>query len=326
MSFLKKLFGSAPAEPTAEQLERERMAKFEILKYDGVRAKKAGEVALAVRLFNEALTLQPDDMETCSYLAEVYLLISEPEKALPLLQRLAEHDPQNMSVLMALAQAAARMKAWQTVTEVCQKAFLVDDKQAAVYYMMGRASHGQGDNISAVAMYTKALTLDDGLADAYRLRARVLCEMGQYAEALKDADALLALDEEAEEAWLLKGDVEARLGHVGEARQAYGKTRALNPFNREAVFHEAGLLVAAGDLQAALVLYDEALALEPDCADMYKARGNVKLLMGDKDGSLEDVKKALELAPDAGKEIDGSYTNLENRMENQYKRNNPYGF
>lgn len=32
------------------------------------------------------------------------------------------------------------------------------------------------------------------------------------------------------------------------------------------------------------------------------------------------------LTPDKGKSLDGEYTNIENEMNDRYKRMNPYGF
>lgn len=324
MSFLKKLFGTAPQENDEERTRRNR---FDTLKYDGIRALQMHEFALATRYLDQALVLCPDDMETCSYLAEAHMQTGETEQALPLLQRLAAHEPQNTNILLALAQAAVRLKNWEEAAEACRKALEADDKLAAAYYVKGEAAHRQGNEIEAVAYLTQALQLDDTCDAARQLRAEVLCVMRQFTEAREDADALLTRHPDEENVWLLKGNIEAGAGQLKEAARAFARTCELNPFNHEALLKEGECLVADGQAEKALERYNDAIATEPDFAEAYKARGNVRMLTGDKQGALEDLKKALELKPSAiGAIADGEYSNMENRMEDMYRRLNPYGF
>ena len=71
MGFLKTLFGGREESPE-EKAEKRREREFDVLKYDGVRARKIGEVKYAIRCFREALALR-NDTETASYLAVALL-------------------------------------------------------------------------------------------------------------------------------------------------------------------------------------------------------------------------------------------------------------
>lgn len=79
MGFLKTLFGGREESPE-EKAEKRREREFDVLKYDGVRARKMGEVKYAIRCFREALALR-NDSETASYLAEALLSDKQAEEA-----------------------------------------------------------------------------------------------------------------------------------------------------------------------------------------------------------------------------------------------------
>ena len=58
-SFFKSLFGGGTdAGEKPEEKEKER--KFDVLKYDGIKALKIRKVGYAIRCFNEALNLKEE--------------------------------------------------------------------------------------------------------------------------------------------------------------------------------------------------------------------------------------------------------------------------
>lgn len=59
----------------------------------GELAFRATELTAASEHFSRALHLQPDDVDTCVGLAKVLIATSQPEKALPLLERSVKADP-----------------------------------------------------------------------------------------------------------------------------------------------------------------------------------------------------------------------------------------
>ena len=108
MGFLKTLFGGREESPE-EKAEKRREREFDVLKYDGVRARKIGEVKYAIRCFREALALR-NDTETASYLAEALLSDKQAEEARSILAKLAEELPDHIGVRLAMARADEMMQ------------------------------------------------------------------------------------------------------------------------------------------------------------------------------------------------------------------------
>lgn len=324
MGFFKSFFGVEDEASKEKEPSKNKETDFETLKYDGVRARKMGELTYAIRCFCEALVLK-EDLETTSYLAETYLQVNEPENAFPLLQVLVGRQPENITLLLTLSQTARFLEKWDTVLEMTQKVLAVEEKNTIAHYLQGIAYHAMNNDIAAIALLTQTLMQDPDFEQAYLSRARVLYGMGEYVEAEKDIDYLIGKDP-SEEVLLLQGDIKKALADPEAAIAAYRQARDLNPFSHDAILKEGGVYVEIHQLDKALRLYDEAIDLQPDFSEAYKERGKVKNLLNDKNGAFDDLKRSIELAPDSGKDLDGDYTNIENRMEQMYKERNPYGF
>lgn len=323
MGFFSNLFGNS--KESAETQEQQKEKNFDILKFDGLKAQKMGKIPYSVRCFTEALALK-EDFSTRLYLAQSYIIQQEYALALEQLHKMSELQPDNVDTYLIMAKVADQQQDWSTLNEACQKAAQVDGNRADIHYYFGKACYGLKDELSAIAMLTKALALDENLQAAYLLRCEVLTHMRQYKEAEKDIDHLLVTEPENESYLLHKADLRARQGDAAQAIELYKQLTVLNPFLDEAYLAGSELLISSGQPEQALTLLNEAIDINPDFAAAYKARGNVKQLTGDKAGAVEDLKKALELAPQEGEEVSGNFSNVEQKMNKQYRTNNPFGF
>ncbi|MEG1579719.1 MAG: hypothetical protein RR386_00465 [Bacteroidaceae bacterium] len=323
MGFLKSIFGGKQ-EP--ESVATPVDSKFQTLKFDGVRARNMGEFPFAVRCFHEALSLQPSDLETKSYLAEAYMRVAQPEKAYPLFLELTQNEPDNVPLWIMLAQAAEQNSDWTAMQEACEHVVKQNPDNAVAHYLFAKAYDGQKDDFQAIAQLTTALVLEAHFELALLLRAQLLLRMNQYAEAEKDVDVLLQNAEPSEETLLLKGDLRHAVTDMEGAAMYYQQAIEVNPFSSDAILKCGGLYVETNQLDKALHLYDEAIANQPNFAAAYQQRGGVKRMLKDELGAVDDLKRSLELAPEALAEVEGEFTNVENRIEEEYKARNPYGF
>ena len=96
MGFLKSLF-SGKVETPEEQQKEDLSKSFDVLKYDGVRALRSGELSYAIQCFEHALELQ-EDLETRDYLSQAYIQSDNLPQACEQLQKLADAQPENVQV------------------------------------------------------------------------------------------------------------------------------------------------------------------------------------------------------------------------------------
>ena len=315
MGLLSSIFGNG------NKSENEIKAKtedknFDILKYDGIRAKNIKQLPYAIKCFEEALAIK-EDTETMILLASSYLQTGNIEEARNTYTKIMNKEPENIEIMLSTAGICFMQEDYQTMNEICQKAIKTDANNKSAFYLAAKAEKGLMNYIQAIVMLTKAINIDEDFKEAYLLRAEVLWNMRQAKEALEDLNTLLSKEEDNEDAMVLKGEIMAVTGNTDEANNCMDKVISLNPFNEKAYIIKATVLLEAKEFEKAIELYNEAIELIPDNAKLYQERGRVKLLKGDKDGSIEDLKKAIELNPESENKISGNYDNFsqENKTE-----------
>lgn len=316
MGLFKSLFGGQDTPDNEKQKEDKK--KFEILKYDGIRAQRIGKLPYAIKCFEEAVAIE-EELETMGLLVTAYTQAGQPDKARTTLERMAEQAPSRIETFLSLAGICYMMEDYEEMDKACRKALELDNKHPLALYLSAKAAIGQKNEINAIAMLTQAIAAREDYAEAYQLRAEVLWSMKQAKDAAEDVQKLLSMNPEDEQALMLKGEILAATGQEEEAKECLNQVLSLNPFQEKAYLLLGSIYMANKELDKALAVYDEAIEINPQFAQAYHERGRAKLLKGDKDGSVEDMKKAIELAPDSEAAISGQYNNYE-----QLNRNIPF--
>lgn len=315
-------FKSKPAEQEVQISEESSVA---ILHDDGIRAMKMGEVKYAEKCFAKALELR-DDLQLVKLLAEVKLRLQDFEEALPLLQRVAEAEPENVEAQLLLGQTYGKLGDYATMKAIADKLQESLPEDARVLYIGGEADQGVGDVVSAIARLTKAIELQPLYSAPRLLRAQILSGMGQYKEVLEDTEVLLKQDSEREEVLLLQANSLVALGETEKAEAVYARLLEANPFSRDGVIFFAEFYCRTSRIDKALELCNEAIELQPDFARAYQLRANIKMQLNDKIGADEDLKKSMELQSESFEKADGEFSNVENKVAERYRNMNPYGF
>lgn len=272
MSFFKALFGGKIETPE-EKEKAEEEKNFEVLKYDGVRAMRSGNMDYAVKCFRHALEFK-DDLEIHDYLSQVLINSNELMKAMEELQVLADACPDNSQVLTHMANVAYMMEDYAKMEEVCGKAIQIDGDNPQNWYLQAMANKGLGNTVAAVAMFTKAIALDENYGSAYLQRGMTLLGIGDVPGAKKDADWLVERVADNEDVLLFKARVEHASGNADVAKDIYTNVIDLNPFS----------------------------------VDAYIERGRILMETGDKFGAAADLKKALELNPESASAVSGEFS------------------
>lgn len=291
MGFLSALFGGKQLSPEEEKKEQEAK-KFDLMKYDGVKAMKIGKADYAIRCFREALSMK-DDLEIRDYLSQALIREGDLAGAVGELQRLAEAEPDNASIQIRIAQVAFMQEDYAQMISATERASEIAPSIALPYYLNAQACLGQKNVVGAVAKLTKAISLKADYAEAYLLRGQTLLGIGQAAVADADAAWLIKNVGAHEDVLLLKARIEAAKGNVDKAIEIYGIVTEVNPFSIEA----------------------------------FRERGQLKFNKGDKAGAEADMQKVMELDPNSLADVSGEYSaeGIEQRVKQAYSAVNPLG-
>lgn len=291
MSFLKSLFGGHEETPEEKQ-KAEEARRFDMFKYDGVRASKTGRLDYAVQCYNEALKIH-EDLEVRDYLAQALIHSGALDEAKEQLKILAEAEPDNAAILTQMAHVEYMLEDYEAMGKTCERALQIDKDNARIHFLYGQAHAGNGNMVGAIAMLTKAIALKPETGDAYLLRGQTLLKMGDVNGADEDVAHLLQMAPDNEDVLLLKARIEHRKGNAQAAIDVYNKVVEVNPF----------------------------------CVDAFKERGAIKYELGDTHGAQADMETVLELEPEKVSDINGEYSaeGVEQKVRQAYSNINPLG-
>lgn len=127
MGLLSSLFGKSKSD--ANEQEKQDKKNFDILKYDGIRARNMGKLPYAIKCFEEAVALQ-EEKETLGLLASAYLQANRTEDARITLDRLIAKDETNVQALLSLASVCYIQEDYEGMEKASQKAITLDEKNA----------------------------------------------------------------------------------------------------------------------------------------------------------------------------------------------------
>ena len=283
MNIFKKLFGG---QKTTEEVKQEKEKDFDMVKYDGVRALRMHQFDLAAKFLEHALQLNADDLECRDYLSQAYISLGDMQKAYDQLQIITEVQTDNVAVLQRMADVAYMMENYTAMSEVCEKALQLDEKNVLTYFLYAKACRGQGEHERAVAMLNQAVDLREDFHAARLLRGSILLESSLIAEAALDADYLFEHVGANEDVLLLKARVEKALGRMKVAEVVYNMVIEVNPFS----------------------------------IDAYRERSEVRRSLGDSAGAAEDEAAAKEM----GAEIPEPSEGIEQKIKEKMQQMDPY--
>jgi tetratricopeptide (TPR) repeat protein len=292
MGFWKALFGGEEQSPEQEK-EQQEQKRFELLKYDGVRALKTGRLDIAESCLREALTMR-EDLEVRDYLWQLLVRLDRTDEALEHLKAMSEAQPDNVELKLQMATVAYMKEDYALMEQVLEPLTSVSAESlqgdshlttAQAFYLMAQARWRQHDRQGATEWLTKAIAVYPEMGEAYLLRGQTLLEMGDSDGAAADELWLEDNYGETEEVLLLKSAIEQVKGQQEQAIATLGRVLELNPFSQPALQRRAAL----------------------------------RRTVGDEAGAEEDLQAARELNPQQDTE------DIESKVQDAYKNVNPLG-
>ena len=301
MGFFKSLFGGKSEDPVEEK-EKQIQKEFEILKYDGIRARRLHRMDYARKCLEKAIKLQ-DDFETYAQLVQLLVETGDFQAALEPLEHMAKAEPHIAETFISLATVHFMLENYQEMADNAQLAIDRAPENMQAYYLKGKAMQGLSKDDEAVQLFTKAIELQGDFAEALLLRGQIYLRQAKLADAMADAEAAIASGKEVESGLLLRGSVKEVENKPEEAEADYRQVLELDPFNQQAYTYIGKLYLKNERYADAVSMMDDAIEMSPVFAQAYELRAEAKKLMGDVEGATKDAAAAVNLK--AASEVTG---------------------
>jgi len=240
-------------------------ANLKALALAGVCEKRLGDPA-AERHLNEAFARLGDAklrMAAGVELEDLYMQRGESDKALPVMQKLVELNPENSDILFAAQQLYQQM-----ADETLNKLALVAPGSARMQQAVAEHLVNSGDLKGAAEHYRAALRLDNNLTGAHFELAEAIVEAAPHdaaaqAEGRKELEAALRIDGDNPRTECELAHVAYLAGQLDLALAHYERAYALNTREVEAQLGIGRILVDEEKPAQALTYLKQAVAQDP---------------------------------------------------------------
>jgi tetratricopeptide (TPR) repeat protein len=234
---------------------------------DLTSAAQSEMAARAIEQYKEVYRLDPTDSESALWLARLYRLRNEHDKAEEILRSLLKQDPENEAAVEQLTQllldegkSADAVLLLESITSRAPSPSLLD--------LLGDAYTQTHDLAKAEAAYRKAAELDPSELSHTRGLGQTLLAEEKFADALTVYQKLADLMPGDSDVYLRLAQIYRELHQLDHAEESLLKARQYAPGSLEVMYNEAMLYEAQGR-------YDDAVRVLSDAVTGLKLQSPV---------------------------------------------------
>lgn len=174
---------SAPPEAQLSGTAATAEDAFLKLSNSGRNYYERGEAEKAVKLFEEALKLQPSNLDALLNLANALLLAGQPDLAAPRAEAALLLDPNQPAAHYLIGCAALRQGRFEPAVKALQNAKNIDRTINEVSFQLGRAQQGLNQHEAAVAEFEEVIRFAPQHPAAFYALSQSLLRLGRTQEA-----------------------------------------------------------------------------------------------------------------------------------------------
>jgi tetratricopeptide (TPR) repeat protein len=221
----------------------------------------------AIEEYSAVHRLDPTDQETTIWLARLYRLHNEPEKAEQVLRALLKDDPENDAAVEQLTQLLLDQNKAEEAIDLLN-GMIARSPSATLYDHLGDAYTQTHDFPKAEAAYRKAVDLDPSELSHLRGLGQTLLSEEKYAEALAVFQKISDMMPDDADTYLRIAQIYRELHQLDKAEENLIKARQFAPGSLEVMYNEAMIYESQGR-------YEDAIRVLSDAVTGVKAQSKI---------------------------------------------------
>jgi protein O-mannosyl-transferase len=237
---------------------------------------KKGQTDEAIRQYQAALRLGPDDAGPHNYLGAALDKKGQSEEAIRQYHEALRLKPDYALAHNNLGAALDKKGQSEEAIRQLQEALRLNPDYAEAHYNLGAALDKKGQSEEAIRQYQASLRLKPDYADAHNNLGAALDDQGQSDEAIRQYQAALRLKPDHAEAHNNLGVALGRKGQTDDATRQFQEAVRWKPDYADAHFNLGVAVGRRGEIDEAIRQFQEALRLKPDYA---AARQNLDVVL-----------------------------------------------
>ena len=216
-------------------------------------------VTRAIEQYREILRIEPGDTDAALWLARLYRLQNEHDKAGEVLRGVLEREPENEATIEQLTQLLLDMGKSSEAIALLER-IVKRSPTAGLLDLLGDAYTQMRDPARAEQAYRKAVELEPAEVSHRRGLAQALMAEEKYPAALEQYNKLTELEPDDPENYLRLAQIYRQLRQLDRAEESLLHAKQRAPGSLEVIYYEAMIYEAQGRFDDAIRVLSDAVA------------------------------------------------------------------
>ena len=262
----------------------------------------------AAEQYREIMRLDPTDNDAALWLARIYRLQNDHDKAEEVLRSLLAHEPENENAVEQLTQLLIDEGKSQEAISIL-KGILDRAPSPRLWDLYGDAYTQMHDLPSAEQAYRKAAEAQPGEITHRRGLAQTLLNEEKYPEALEQYQRLAEMDAEDPNNYLRLAEIYRQMKQLDKAEQNVLIAKQRAPGNLEVIYYESSIYQAQGRFDDAIRVLSDAVAAVKSQSEftpsrrrtlaiLYQQLGQLYREVGNYSAAVNTFEEMLRLGPE----------------------------
>lgn len=265
----------------------------------GLIARQTGDIDGAIRLFRQAVAIEPDDANYQFSLGGILQAVHRQDEALAAYSHALVINPEFAVAHNNVAALLQQMGKLEEAKEHFEQAVLIQPDYAAAHCNLGALLQNLGDLDGAVSSLERALAIRPDLAEAHNNLGLVLRQLGRPEEARGHYERAIALRPNYAEANSNLGVLLRQEGRLEESLACHKRVVNLSPNSAQAFDNLGNTLRDLGRLEESAVHHQRALTINPNFAKAHNNLGLTRRKQGKLGEARDSLNRALALEPES---------------------------
>ncbi|HXR32261.1 MAG TPA: tetratricopeptide repeat protein [Verrucomicrobiae bacterium] len=246
-------------------------------------------VSKAIAEYSEVHRLDPTDQEAALWLARLYRLHNEPDRAEKVLLGMLKDDPENEAAVEQLTQLYLDENKSEEAISLLE-GIIARSPSATLYDLLGDAYTQTHEYSKAEKAYRKAVDLDPSELGHLRGLGQTLLSEEKYPDALSVYQKLADLMPDDADVYLRMAQIYRELHQLDKAEESIVKARQYAPGTVEVMYNEAMIYEAQGRFEDAIrVLSDAVTGVKTQSTVLPSRRRELAILYQQLGGLYRDT-------------------------------------
>jgi tetratricopeptide (TPR) repeat protein len=242
-------------------------------------------LARATEQYHEILRLDPTDPDAALWLARLYRLQNEHDKAEAVLRTLLAREPENENGVEQLTQLlldeGKSQEAVSSLQEILKRA-----PTGRLWDMLGDAYNQIHDLPNAEQAYSKAAEAEPDEISHRRGLAQTMLSEEKYPEALEQYQRLAQMDADDPDNYLRLSEIYREMKQLDKAEQNVLLAKQRSPGNLEVIYNESSIYEAEGRFEDSIKVLSDAVTGVKSQSEFTPARRRTLAILYQQLGQL----------------------------------------